>query len=228
MRLRYKVWAIPELKENKYIYFDPEENKGKWKNIFENNHPIHLEIGGGRGSFAVEMAKRNPNINFISLEMDSNIFVYAARLFKDSNLNNLRGVRDFAQRSTAFFGNDEIDKIYINFCNPWPKKKQNKRRLTHPRFLNIYKQFLKVGGEIEFKTDNRPFFDDSIEYFENNGFEIIEKSYDLKQEDKPDNIITEYENKWRSQNIPINYLKVKLIDGSYEKTPEVKKDMGKW
>lgn len=228
MRLRYKAWAIPELEENELIYLAPTENKGKWHEIFGNNNEIELEIGGGYGKFALEKAKRNPNKNFVTLEMDSNVFVYAARDFKESGLENIRGVRALAQNSVNYFEQDEISKIYINFCNPWPKKKQNKRRLTHPRFLNMYKYYLKKGGEIEFKTDDREFFEDSLEYFKASGYEIIEYSFDLKEDEKPDNIITEYEKKWRMQNVPINYCLVKLVDDTKEEIKE-RFDMGnKW
>ncbi|MDO4604347.1 MAG: tRNA (guanosine(46)-N7)-methyltransferase TrmB [Helcococcus sp.] len=228
MRLRYKEWAIPELEENELIYLSPKENKGKWKEIFGNDNEIELEIGGGYGAFIVEKAKREPNKNFICLEMDSNVFVYAARDFKDSEMKNIRGVRALAQNAPQYFDEDEISKIYINFCNPWPKKRQHKRRLTHPRFLNMYKYYLKKGGEIEFKTDDREFFIDSLEYFKEMGYEILDYSYDLTMDEKPDNIITEYEEKWRSKNIPINYCHVKLVDDSREEIKEQFDKGNKW
>ena len=109
-----------------------------------------------------------------------------------------------------FFEEDEVDKIYINFSNPWPKKKHHKRRITHPRQLVNYVKILKNGGLVEFKTDDRPFFEDSLEYFEENCFEILEYTFGLTEEFKADNIVTEYERKWRKRDIPINYLKVEL------------------
>lgn len=228
MRLRYKEWAVPELEENELIFIAPNENKGKWQEIFGNDNRIELEIGGGYGAFAIEKAKRNPDINFITLEMDSNVFVYAGRDFKESGLTNIRGVRALAQNSPQYFAEDEISKIYINFCNPWPKKRQHKRRLTHPRFLNMYKYYLKKGGEIEFKTDDRDFFIDSLEYFKDTGYEILEYSYDLTMEEKPDNIITEYEQKWRFLNVPINYCRVKLVDDTKEKIKDHFDKGNKW
>lgn len=209
MRLRYKPWAIPEMQENEFIYFDPVENKGRWREVFGNDNPIYLEIGAGRGKFALISAERNPDVNYIALEMDANAFVYASRKFKESQLENLLGVRTVAQRLLEFFDESEIDRIYINFCNPWPKNRQHKKRLSHPRFLELYKVVLKNGGTIELKTDDRPFFDDTVEYFEDSVFEILDVDYDLAA-DKGDNIVTEYESKWRSRGIKINYIKVKL------------------
>lgn len=210
MRIRYKAFAIPELEKNELIYFDPKDKQNEWNRIFKNENPIHLEIGSGRGSFITKLAEKKPNINFIALEMEANVFVYAARLFSESKLNNIRGIRGFAEYLAENFGENEISKIYINFPNPWPKRKQHKKRLTHINQLKIYKKILKNGGEIEFKTDDLDFFNDSLKYFEKENFKIIEKSYDLKLDDKKDNIVTEYEAKWRSLEVPIKYAKIKL------------------
>lgn len=211
MRLRYKPWAIPELEENKLVYFDPKENKGRWKEVFGNNNPIHLDIGAGRGKFSTIKAQNNPNINYVAIEFDAKAFVYAGRKFEEAGLTNIRGIKDIAQKLSEFFEENEVDKLYINFSNPWPKRSQHKRRLTHPLFLRMYKNILKNGGEIEYKTDNRDFFEDSLVYFEKMRFEIIEKTRDLKLEDKPDNIVTEYEEKWRGMGVPICYAKIKNI-----------------
>lgn len=211
MRIRFKKFAIPELQENDLVYFDPKNNNGRWNEIFENNNPIHLEIGAGRGGFVATLAEQNPDINYVAIEMDANILVYAGRLFLERSLKNIRAIRGFAEYLGDHFNEDEISKIYINFSNPWPKKKHLKRRLTHPRHLKIYKEILKNGGEIEFKTDDRPFFEDSLEYFKESGFEILEYSFDLKLEDKPENIVTEYESKWRRMGVPICYARVKSV-----------------
>lgn len=208
MRLRKKHWAIPELKENKYIYFYPVKNKGRWREIFANDNPIYLEIGAGKGKFVIESAKNNPNINYIAMERDSNVFSYTGRQFIKEELGNVLGIVNIAENLTQYFSDNEIDKIYINFCNPWPKYKQHKRRLSHPRLLNIYKSILKNQGEIELKTDSREFFEDTIKYFTNENFEILEKSFDLAIIDS--NVITEYENKWRGLSVPICFVKVKL------------------
>lgn len=211
MRIRFKKFAIPELQENDLVYFDPKNNNGRWNEIFENTNPIHLEIGAGRGGFVATLAEQNPDINYVAIEMDANILVYAGRLFLEHSFKNIRAIRGFAEYLGDHFNEDEISKIYINFSNPWPKKKQHKRRLTHPRHLKIYKEILKNGGEIEFKTDDRPFFEDSLEYFKESGFKILEYSFDLKLEDKPENIVTEYERKWRGMGVPICYARVKSV-----------------
>ncbi len=207
MRLRYKEWAMPELEENDLIFFNPTENKGRWSQVFGNDNPIHLEIGAGKGKFATVMSQLNPDINFIAVEMEAGAFVYASRLFSESGQTNIRGIKTQAQELAEYFEEDEIDKIYINFCNPWPKNRQHKRRLTHPRQLQVYKKFLKKGATIELKTDDLNFFEDSIQYFKDNAFEIQEIDYDLGG-DKNGNIVTEYEAKWRSQGIKIKYIRV--------------------
>lgn len=207
MRLRYKEWAMPELEENDLIFFNPTENKGRWSQVFGNDNPIHLEIGAGKGKFATVMSQLNPDINFIAVEMEAGAFVYASRLFSESGQTNIRGIKTQAQELAEYFEEDEIDKIYINFCNPWPKNRQHKRRLTHPRQLQVYKKFLKKGAAIELKTDDLNFFEDSIQYFKDNAFEIQEIDYDLAA-DKNGNIVTEYEAKWRSQGIKIKYIRV--------------------
>lgn len=197
---------MPELEENDLIYFDPKDLKGNWKRLFDNDNPIHLEIGAGKGKFLTLISKRNPDINYIAVEMEAGAFVYAARLFKESGQENIRGIKTKAQNLADYFDEDEIDKIYINFCNPWPKNRQHKRRLTHPRQLEVYKNFLKKGAEVDLKTDDLDFFEDSIDYFKDHGFEVVEIDYDLDAE-KDGNIVTEYEGKWRSRGIKIKYLK---------------------
>ena len=153
------------------------------------------------------MAKRNPHINFIALEMNTNAFVLTSRKIEEEELKNVIGLVDYAEDLEEAFGNGEIDHIYINFSTPWPKTKHHKRRLSHPRFLEIYKKIMVDGGVIEQKTDDRPFFDDSLKYFKDFGMEILEYNYDLKEEDS---IVTEYERKWRDRGILINYARAKF------------------
>lgn len=210
MRMRFKPYAREELQKNELIYYNPVEQKGKWREEFNNKNPIHLEIGAGFGKFAISIAERTSNINYVAMEKEERVFVNAARDFKEANLSNLLGIRDDAENLDKFFGEDEIEKIYINFPNPWPKRNQHKRRLTHPRLLEIYKRFLKEGGEIEFKTDQKGFFEDSIKYFERNDFILEEIIYNLGIDEKEDNIVTEYEAKWREKGDEIYYLKAKL------------------
>ena len=207
MRLRFKPNAIPEMQENDRIYFYPKDMRGKWSTVFANDNPIYLEIGAGKGDFIIEMAKRNPNINFIALEMNTNAFVIASRKIEEEGLKNVIGLVDYAEDLEEAFDLGEVACIYINFSTPWPKTKHHKRRLSHPRFLEIYKKIMKDGGLIVQKTDDRPFFDDSLKYYEKFDMDILEKSYDLAEEDS---IVTEYERKWRDRGIPINYAKAKF------------------
>lgn len=212
MRLRKKHWAIPEMEQNPYIFFEPEEYKGKWSSVFGNENPIYLEIGSGKGSFITKISKQMPDINFVGVEIETNAFVYAARKIAEEECFNVRGISGDAEYLPEVFSKNEVERIYINFCNPWPKKRHHKRRLTHPRFLEKYKQFLKPDSLVILKTDDRPFFEDSIEYFKENGFELSVCTFDMKLEDYPENIVTEYESKWRSRNIPICHLVAKLVE----------------
>lgn len=206
MRLRYKPNAIPEMKENDRIFFYPRDMKGKWQEVFDNDNPIHLEIGAGKGDFIIEKAKSHPDINFIALEMNTNAFVIASRKIKEE-LKNVIGLIDYGEELTEAFGEDEIDHIYINFSTPWPKTKHHKRRLSHPRFLERYQKIIKNEGIIEQKTDDLDFFKDSLKYYEDFGLEILESNYNLPEEKS---IVTEYERKWRERKKPIYYAKAKF------------------
>lgn len=208
MRLGYKPWAMGELEDNELIHFSPTENKGSWRKIFHNDNPIYLEIGAGRGRFTRISAELNPDINYIALEMEAGAFVYAGRLFLESGLKNIQGIKAKAEEIPEIFVEDEVDRIYINFCNPWPKNRQHKRRLTHPRHLDLYKRILKAGGLVILKTDDRDFFEDSIKYFEKSGFTCFDIDYNLPA-DARDNIVTEYETRWRSQGVNICELKAR-------------------
>ena len=207
MRLRYKPNAIPEMKENDRIFFYPRDMKGKWQEVFDNDNPIHLEIGAGKGDFIIEKSKSHPDINFIALEMNTNAFVIASRKIKEEELKNVIGLIDYGEELTEVFGEDEIDHIYINFSTPWPKTKHHKRRLSHPRFLERYQKIIKNEGIIEQKTDDLDFFKDSLKYYEDFGLEILESNYDLPEEES---IVTEYERKWRERKKPIYYAKAKF------------------
>lgn len=207
MRLRYKPNAIPEMKENDRIFFYPRDMKEKWQEVFDNDNPIHLEIGAGKGDFIIEKAKSHPDINFIALEMNTNAFVIASRKIKEEELKNVIGLIDYGEELTEAFGEDEIDYIYINFSTPWPKTKHHKRRLSHPRFLERYQKIIKNEGIIEQKTDDLDFFKDSLKYYEDFGLEILQSNYDLPEEES---IVTEYERKWRERKKPIYYAKAKF------------------
>ena len=139
MRLRKKHFAIPEMKENPYVIFDGKKYKGKWKDVFGNDNDIYLEIGAGKGTFTATSALENSNINYIMIEMETNAFIYATRKILDYNLKNVIALPMNAKDILEYFGEDEVSRIYINFCNPWPKLKHQKRRLTYPDFLEKYR-----------------------------------------------------------------------------------------
>lgn len=207
MRLRHKANAIPEMKENKKIYFDASVNKGKWKEIFGNNNPIHLEIGAGKGDFITQMANSNKDINYIALEMNTNAFVVASRKMLDEEMKNVRAIIGNAENLEDFFEKGEVDKIYLNFSTPWPKKRHHKRRLSHKRFLDRYKQIISDGAELELKTDNEDFFDASCAYFVDFGMEIEKVDRDL---DINESVVTEYEAKFRNRDMPIYFVAAKF------------------
>ena len=219
MRIRYKPWARPELEASKFYIDNPEDYKGKWKEVFKNNNPIHLELGCGKGNFISKLAIKNPNINYIAIDLVDAMLGLAKRnveeTYKEANkdVNNLILTRFDIERILLILDKeDSISRIYINFCNPWPKGKHRKKRLTHTRQLEKYKEFLLPNGEIYFKTDDDDLFNSSLIYFEESGFEIIKKTYDLhKENDFWDNIETEHEKMFTSQGINIKALIAKKI-----------------
>ncbi len=200
MRLR-KVKNAKErlaVDNNKYFISEPEQNKGKWNEIFGNNNPIHIEIGCGKGQFISTLAKQNPDINFIAIEKFDSVLLRCLEKVIDMDLNNLKLCVMDAQMISNYFKNDEVKRIYLNFSDPWPKKHHAKRRLTSPIFLEQYKMILDKKGEIFFKTDNRGLFEYSLESISNNGYSISNISLDLHKDTEkyPDNITTEFEDKW--------------------------------
>ncbi|WP_143316042.1 tRNA (guanosine(46)-N7)-methyltransferase TrmB [Clostridium sp. HBUAS56017] len=211
MRLRKKWWARPELEENKLFINNPRELKGRWKEEFRNNNPIHLELGCGRGGFLTQNCLRYPEVNHVAIDLKDEVLVYALRKVEEySEITNGRLVALNISFVSELFDKDEIEKIYINFCNPWPKDRHNKRRLTHSRFLEEYKKFLKVGSEVWFKTDDTDLFNDSQEYFKESGFEIEFLTYDLHSSDFKENIMTEYETKFTKLGMKTMFLRASL------------------
>lgn len=213
MRLR-KVKNIEE-KIKKYddiIIFDALNYKGKWHSLFNNNNPIYLEIGMGKGKFILEHARRNPNINYIGCEVSDSVIYKAAEKYEkvkaEENINNLLMINKDASILNEIFENEEIEIIYLNFSDPWPKSRHAKRRLTSPSFLKVYKELLGHNGIIEMKTDNRHLFEYSLEMFNEEGFSFLDLSLDL-HEDKEDIITTEYEDRFTKLNQPIYYVKTR-------------------
>lgn len=211
MRIRRKKWAEKELGEAKFYINNPEIGyKNTWKKRFENgDNPIHIEIGCGKGIFISTLAHNNPNINYIAIDMIEAMLGVSKRnienIYDGKNIDNLFLIRANAERILDVFGEDDkIERIYINFCNPWPRKKHKKRRLTHIRQLENYKIFLAEGAEIYFKTDNDELFQESLEYFKEAGFREIRKTFDLHNESIfENNIETEHEKMFSEDGIKI-------------------------
>ncbi|CDB31470.1 tRNA (guanine-N(7)-)-methyltransferase [Clostridium sp. CAG:575] len=220
MRIRYKKWARPELEASEFYIDNPEEYKGKWKETFNNKeNPIHLELGCGKGQFISQLASNNLDKNYIAIDLVDAMLGLAKRnveqvyLEKNMKPENVKLTRyDIERILNIFEEKDEIERIYINFCNPWPKGKHRKKRLTHTRQLEKYKQFLVPNGEIYFKTDDDDLFNSSLIYFEESGFEILNKTYDLHNEPIFEhNIETEHEKMFSEQGIKIKALIAKKI-----------------
>ena len=174
---------------------------------------LHVELGTGKGEFITQIAERYPQINFIGLEVEATCVLAAARKVREKNLSNVRLIVFDVENITEIFSEHEVDRLYINFCDPWPKKRHAKRRLTHARFLELYKKILKRGGEIYFKTDNRGLFDFSLEQFALAGFEVHDVTNDLHTNEPPENIRTEYENKFSAAGVPINFCIARFANG---------------
>ncbi len=211
MRLRKKWWARPEMEESPLTIVKPQEYKGKWHEEFKNENPIYLELGCGRGRFLCEHTQQNPNINYIGMDLKDEVLVYALQKLIEAELTNVRVVPTNIVNISEMFEVDEVSRIYINFCNPWPKDRHNKRRLTHTRFLNQYKQFLKPESEIWFKTDDTDLFEASQIYFKENGFNIEYLTYDLHNSNFQGNVVTEYEAKFTSLGMKTMFLLAKLV-----------------
>ena len=214
MRIRFKKWARPELEASKFYIDNPEELKGKWKEKFGNDNPIHLELGCGKGQFISKLAVENQNINYIAIDLvDAMLGLAKRNVEKEYNEKNIEPENilltrfDIERISLILDKKDRIERIYINFCNPWPKGKHRKKRLTHSKQLEKYKEFLKENGEVFFKTDDDDLFNSSLIYFEESGFEIMKKTYDLHSDGIFEkNIETEHEKMFSEQGIKIKAL----------------------
>nr|WP_317357361.1 tRNA (guanosine(46)-N7)-methyltransferase TrmB [uncultured Tyzzerella sp.] len=208
MRLRKKPWGDNELNTNDRFIHNPEENKGKWKEIFGNDNPIHIEIGTGKGQFLTTMSLLNPNINYVAIERQTNVIVSALKKGREKGVgkNIVFFVAD-VKELLNYFEPKEIDRIYINFCDPWPnKKKWAKRRLTHKNFLNLYEELFPNGGEVFFKTDNTLLFEFSLNEFADKGWRLHNISLDLHNSSFEGNVKTEYEEKFSGKGMPIYRL----------------------
>ena len=208
MRMRKKKWADPYLEAHQdYIFENPIDYKGKWKQIL-NCERLHLEIGMGKGSYLIQMASMYPDEGWIGMEKERSAAAVAARakLEGDGNTSNNRMIAGDARNILDWFENGEVDVIHLNFSDPWPKKKYQKRRLSSSEFLKIYRTILSEHGQILMKTDNQDLFEDSVLYFQENGFILTDFSVNYRRNEHPEDAITEYESKFMAEGMPIYRL----------------------
>lgn len=205
MRLRNVTGSREIIAESKFVIHEPEKQKGNWKEVFGNDNPINIEIGMGKGRFMMDMASAHPDINYIGIEKYSTVLLRAVQKMEENELPNLIFIRMDAEDITEVFDKDEVDKIYLNFSDPWPKDRHAKRRLPSREFLARYDQFLKPEGRLEFKTDNKDLFDFALEELEPAGWKLEAMTRDLHHDEKmfEGNIMTEYEEKFSSKGNPI-------------------------
>lgn len=216
MRIRHKPWAKPELESCPFYVCEPKDQKGNWNELFPKKQPLRLELGCGKGGFISQEASNHQEYNYIAIDIKNEMLVLAKRKIEAAYAKNgfdFDNIRIFICNlmlfSDYFSENDRVDRIYINFCNPWPRPKHNKRRLTHIRQLVQYKNIL--DGEIWFKTDDDLLFEDSFQYFEEAGFEVTFKTYDLHKETGIESFMTEHEKMFDEMGKNIKFLIAKPI-----------------
>lgn len=211
MRLRKIKGASDKILKSDYVINKADLYKGKYKDIFNNNNPIHLEIGTGKGKFIIEKAIANPNINYIGIEKYDSVLIRAIEKLDDKGIPNLRFINEDAINIESFFGS-EIETIYLNFSDPWPKRRHAHRRLTSGEFLKRYDSIFLSNPHIIMKTDNRILFEYSLKSLTDNGYKIKELSLDLHNSSIVDNIMTEYEEKFSSKGFVIYMIEVMKMD----------------
>lgn len=207
MRLRNVKGSREAIASSQFTINEPEQYKGKWHEVFGNNNPIYIEVGMGKGRFITDLAIANPNINYIGIEKYSSVLIRAIEKRQELDISNLMFIRMDAENICDVFEKDEIKKIYLNFSDPWPKDRHAKRRLTSKEFFARYDKILVSDGVVEFKTDNRPLFDFSLEQVPEAGWEITAHTFDLHNSPMNEgNVMTEYEEKFSSMGNPIHKL----------------------
>ena len=200
--------------ESEFVVHEPETMKGKWREAFGNDHPVYVEIGMGKGRFLMDMARLYPEINFIGIEKYSSVLLRAVQKLEEEELPNVRLIRMDAEDLENVFALGELDRIYLNFSDPWPKDRHAKRRLTSHEFLARYEKILKKDGTLEFKTDNKDLFDFSLEEMKNaEGWELTAFTYDLHHDVvlSEGNVMTEYEEKFSSIGNPICKMEARFL-----------------
>ena len=200
MRVRNRKGATELLEAHpQYVILKPADAKGRWQEIFGNDHPIHVEVGSGKGAFVSGMAKANPDINYIGIDIQKSVLSYALDKVLATDVPNIKLLWVDGSDLTDYFEEGEIDRLYLNFSDPWPKKRHEKRRLTYQSFLATYQQILPENGEIHFKTDNRGLFEYSLVSFSQYGMKLKGVWLDLHASDFEDNVLTEYEQKFANK-----------------------------
>ena len=200
MRVRNRKGATELLEAHpQYVILNPADAKGRWQEIFGNDHPIHVEVGSGKGAFVSGMAKANPEINYIGIDIQKSVLSYALDKVLATDVPNIKLLWVDGSDLTDYFEEGEIDRLYLNFSDPWPKKRHEKRRLTYQSFLATYQQILPENGEIHFKTDNRGLFEYSLVSFSQYGMKLKGVWLDLLASDFEDNVLTEYEQKFANK-----------------------------
>jgi len=200
MRVRNRKGATELLEAHpQYVILNPADAKGRWQEIFGNDHPIHVEVGSGKGAFVSGMAKANPEINYIGIDIQKSVLSYALDKVLATAVPNIKLLWVDGSDLTDYFEDGEIDRLYLNFSDPWPKKRHEKRRLTYQSFLATYQQILPENGEIHFKTDNRGLFEYSLVSFSQYGMKLKGVWLDLHASDFEDNVLTEYEQKFANK-----------------------------
>ena len=200
MRVRNRKGATELLEAHpQYVILNPADAKGRWQEIFGNDHPIHVEVGSGKGAFVSGMAKANPEINYNGIDIQKSVLSYALDKVLATDVPNIKLLWVDGSDLTDYFEDGEIDRLYLNFSDPWPKKRHEKRRLTYQSFLATYQQILPENGEIHFKTDNRGLFEYSLVSFSQYGMKLKGVWLDLHASDFEDNVLTEYEQKFANK-----------------------------
>lgn len=210
MRMRNKPWAESYLTEHNDIVDLEGVHAHQVSEWFEQQQPIHIEVGSGMGKFITTLAQQNPHINYVAIERDKNVMIRVLDKVRELNLTNIKLLCNDAVILTDYFRQGEVDRIYLNFSDPWPKKRHAKRRLTYRSFLALYQQILREDGELHFKTDNRGLFAYSLESMSQFGMYFTKINLNLHQEDDGDNIPTEYEHKFAEKGSRIYRMEAKF------------------
>ena len=208
MRLRNVPGAREVMVENEYVFTEPEGMKGTWHEVFGNDNPVRIEIGMGKGRFISTLAAQNPDINYVGIEKYSSVLIRAIEKCKELDVPNLRFIRMDAEYICDVFEKGEVDRIYLNFSDPWPKDRHVKRRLTSKQFFQRYDAILKEDGIVEFKTDNDSLFQFSLEQVAEAEWHLTEQTWDLHRDERlmKGNVMTEYEEKFSAMGNPIHKL----------------------